>query len=203
MDTLKLRAYPRRKAGHPKVKFMYFQDAASPSNILNYDLRCEAERLNAAGVEWQLYHVNVVTRTPWPRCLQPGEPDYEAWHEQAEYLYIPSRGVFGCAFGDALETVTWHTSSGLVSADLEDYFRVFYRAEIEARGDPMTSDLLLGDWRPVSTPAPVVTHKAAPAPTPKRAKTPRAPRQPALVVPGFGTWAAYQAAMQSYRSDHA
>ena len=27
MDTLKLRAYPRRKAGHPKVKFMYFQDA--------------------------------------------------------------------------------------------------------------------------------------------------------------------------------
>ena len=198
MDTLKLRAYPRRKAGHHKVKFMYFQDAAVTSNVLNYDLRMEAERLSTAGVEWQLYHVNVVTRTPWPRCLQPGEPDYEAWHEQAEYLYIPSRGAFGCAFGDALETVTWHASSGLVSADLDGYFRTFYRAEIEARGEPMTSDLLWGDWLPASAPAPQPV-KVQSRPKTSRVRQPR----PALVVPGFGTWAAYQAAMQAHRSHHA
>lgn len=198
MDTLKLRAYPRRKAGHPKVKFVYFQDAAVPSNVLNYDLRMEAERLSAAGVEWQLYHVNVVTRTPWPRCLQPGEPDYEAWHEQAEYLCVPSRGAFGCVLGDALAVPTWHPSSGLVSVDLDGWFGVFYRASIEGRGEPMmTNELIWGDWLPASTPTP------APVKVQSRPKTPRARRQPALVVPGFGTWAAYQAAMQAHRSSHA
>jgi len=202
MDTLKLRAYPRRKAGHPKVKFMYFQDAAVTSNVLNYDLRCEAERLSAAGMEWQLYHVNVVTRVPFPRCMQPGEPDYEAWHEQAEYLYIPSRGVFGCAFGDALEVVTWHTSSGLVSVDLDGWLGAFYRSAIEGKADP-DGGWLWGDWSPVSAPAPVVTRKAAPAPTPKPVKATRARHQPALVVPVFGTWTAYQAAMRTYRRQHA
>lgn len=202
MDTLKLRAYPRRKAGQPKVKFVYFQDAATPSNVLNYDLRQEAERLSAADVEWQLYHVNVVTRVPFPRCMDPNEPKYEAWHEQAEYLYIPSRGAFGCAFGDALETLTWHASSGLVSVDLDGYFKTFYRAELEAQGQGMTSDLLWGDWLSASSPAqttPSVSDiKVQPRPV-KTRKT-RAPRSP-LVVPGFGTWEAYQAAIQAYKAE--
>ena len=51
MDTLNLRTYPRRKAGQPKVKFVYFQDTAIPSNVLSCDLRQEAERLSAADVE--------------------------------------------------------------------------------------------------------------------------------------------------------
>jgi hypothetical protein len=201
MDTLRLRAYPRRKAGQPKVKFVYFQDTAIPSNVLNYDLRREAERLSAAGMEWQLYHVNVMTRVPFPRCMQPGEPDYEAWHEQAEYLYIPSRGAFGCAFGDALDILTWHTSSGFVAADLDGYFKAFYRAELEPQGEGMMSDLLWGDWLPTSSPAQVSpsVSDVKVQPRPVKTRKARAPRSP-LVVPGFGDWATYQAALTAYKA---
>jgi hypothetical protein len=207
VTELKLRAYPRRKAGQPKVAFVYFEDAARLDNVLNYDLRQEAERCERAGLAWHLYHVNVSTRTPYPRCLDPHEPKYEDHPDQAESLYIPSRRAFGCAWGDTLQIPTWHGSSGSVASDLEGWLNAFYRSEIEAKGEQMTSDLLWGDWFPAFIPSETLERvnivktepTAQPQPVKVKTNTPRKPRAPRFIIPGYGDWRTYQAALAAYR----
>lgn len=127
-EPLKLRAYPRRKAAqYPKVRFVPFRDASDPRLILNPALRAQAERWDAAGIGWELYHVNVSTRIPYPRCMDHDYIErgrYDDWSNQPEYL-VASSGETWAAW-DAYEFPTRGASSGCVALDLETWLTEVY-----------------------------------------------------------------------------